>query len=408
MRLLPLLLLIPLASAADMRGGGAPKVDEAEQAQTELMEDQADAAAYRLMRARTPATPAMDAEARQYLDLARDLLTAATSPAGPGDAPRVAAIRQGETFALEYEPNPWFDWIGVALRNRAERAVHVAWTGYKAAPFSNHAGDLLAVMAMAQATDSNLESCRRTLHKLWFELPEYAGIAEVMLYVLVEAERIQGFQTAVDLDAADPREVVKVEGEAAVTNGTSRLFRFLERYGDRVTVAPRATIGLARGLLRSQQSGDLYAARRAYEDFLYEYPRHPLVFSVLTELALSHLMMYRGDDYDVGALISATLILDQAELQTAGDDKRVALIAAYRRRVQGWHQDRDLRVARWYRSKRAPFGWIAAPVGLDDWAAGARTYYREVVRRNPTSAQGQAAERELAALPPAAPTVPAK
>lgn len=383
------LIAVPIQWSGEAKIQGSD--DDADRAEKELLSDQSDAAAYRLTRARTPPTAADDAIAKTYLDIARDLYLAGTTQAAPGESARVSRIRQGATFTQEW----WWDQLFSSI---LERAAEVAERGFEAAPYSTHAGDLLAIRVMAQAANGDLPQLRKTLHRLWFYLPDYAGIADIFRATLAAAERLQNFSAAIDLEAETPAAVVRLDSNVRNEN-LDRIFRFLLRFGDRVEIAPKAALGLARSQLLSPMRNELYAARRAYEDFLSDYPRSPLVFTALCELTLSHLKQYRGDDYDIGALISGNLQIDQAEQETAGDPARVALVKQYRARIRGWLQDRDLRVARWYRSKQMPNGLIATPHGLDNWLDGARLYYREAIRRDPTSRQGLVAEREIAALP---------
>jgi hypothetical protein len=76
------------------------------------------------------------------------------------------------------------------------------------------------------------------------------------------------------------------------------------------------------------------------------------------------------------------------------------LIAKYRTRIRGWLQDRDLSVARWYAHRDSPswLAWLKEPSGYN-WSDAARFYYDEVIKRDATSPQGRAAEREIAGLP---------
>ena len=104
-------------------------------------------------------------------------------------------------------------------------------------------------------------------------------------------------------------------------------------------IAPRAALGLARGQLLAGGKEDIFAARRAYEQFLEQYPNNSLTFTAICEYALSYLISYRGENYDLGALVLANAIIDQAEIETRGDAAKVAIVQAYRKRIRGWLQD---------------------------------------------------------------------
>ena len=127
-----------------------------------------------------------------------------------------------------------------------------------------------------------------------------------------------------------------------------------------------------------------------------------MIFSALTDRALSYLVSYRGEDYDVGSLISAAAIIDQAEIEADGNKDRIRVVEAFRVRIRAWHQDRDLQVARWYAQRKQPgLAWLASPKGETErpWILSARYYYREVIRRDSGSKAGRAAALELAELP---------
>jgi hypothetical protein len=363
-----------------------------------LAEDGEAAATYRLARVAIPPTPAMDALARTYLDLARDLIAAGGPPA-PDEPARVAAIRAGATYPQEGFFHSTFSGSVYSFDDRAD---DVAETGFDEAPLSSLAGELLEARLEAAARAGDLVVVADTLERLWQWLPEF-NLGRSMRIALTAAERVQSFHAAVDLQAPDPADVVTLTGATDITSAAARIFIFLSRYGDRDEIAPRAALGHARSLLRSIRREDAFAARRAYEDLLAGYPGHPLAFTALLELTLSHMRTYRGDDYDVGALMTSAMLIDQASTEVGDDAERRTLVASYRARISAWHQDRDLAVARWYRSKRLPLGWIGTPIGVDGWQEGARRYYDQVVLRDPVSPQGQAAARERAALPPPAP-----
>jgi hypothetical protein len=246
-----------------------------------------------------------------------------------------------------------------------------------------------------------ISGVHNSLYQLWFYIPDYASMPEIMEIAMNAAERQQNFTASINLESADPREVIRLDGNS-LQGEINRLFHFLELHGDRVQIAPRAAIGLARSLLRGGDRDDLFLARREYEKFCETYPSHPLVFTALCERSLSYLISYRGEHYDVGSLISAAAVIDQAEIEADGDAGSIRIVEAYRVRIRSWHQDRDLQVARWYAERKTiGLSWLASPKGETDrlWLQAARYYYREVIRRDSGSEPGRAAARELADLP---------
>ncbi|MCK6488573.1 MAG: hypothetical protein L6R48_09630 [Planctomycetes bacterium] len=285
------------------------------------------------------------------------------------------------------------------------RARWAAEDGFEEAPYSERAGDLLRTALEAAAVGHDVAEVREKLLMLWLYLPDYPGMEEAMRRALEVAERDQDFQAVVNLDADQPSEVVAVDGRSVFTDTAStRIFRFLSRHGDRTSIAPRAALGLARSKLISGAGGDrdaIFEARAEYERFLTEYPDSAFTFPALCEYALSYLVTYRGAHYDLGTLVMAQAIIDQAEVEARGDQANVRTVLAYRKRVRGWLQDRDLSVARWYaeRGSRPGLRWLFMPAGLQSWQDGSRFFYREVMRRDPGSRQGLDAERELALVP---------
>ena len=321
-----------------------------------------EAAEYQRARARAPAEKRDDVKAKQYLDRARELLT-----------------------------------TGHEIRARwwAEDA-------FEQFPYSTYAADALRMGMEGAAVQGNIGQVHDKLVMLWLYTPDYPGMGEAMERAMSVAEDMQDFSKSVNLEASDPREVILIDGRSLVTDTqTNRLLNFLSLHGDRETIAPRAALGLARGLLLTGNKDDVYAARRAYEKFLEDYPSTYLTFSAICEYALSYLVSYRGEDYDIGTLVMANAIIDQAEIETRGDKTKAELVLAYRKRIRAWHQDRDLSIARWYRARGTPaaFRWLKKPPELLSWEDGARYFYREVVKRDATSPQGRAAERELGEVP---------
>jgi hypothetical protein len=288
-------------------------------------------------------------------------------------------------------------------RGHEIRARWRAGSGVDDHPYAPQFGDLLRTRLEGYAVGGNLSGVYDTLLKLWLFLPDWPGTEEAMRRAAEVAELEQDFVAAIDLDADDPSKVVAIDGSALLADsGTSALFRFLARHGDRATVAPRAALGLARAQLISGSRDAIFEARTAYEKFLDDYPASPeYTFTAICEYALSYLVTYRGSSYDMGALVMANTIIDQAEIETRGDPERVRTVQAYRKRIRAWMQDRDLTVARWYRDRGQPgyLRWLREPAGLISWSDGARMFYDSVIARDPASPQARDAERERAELP---------
>ncbi len=282
---------------------------------------------------------------------------------------------------------------------RLTGARRIALKTLKQYPYAASASTLQHALVTTYARMGKVEKCRDALVYLWYAYPDHPRMGDALEDALAAAEKSLRFNASVHLESEDPRKVVVLSGSSYAD---VQMFRFIARNGDRDSQAPRASLGYARSLLISSDKRDYAVVRSAYEDFLDEYPEHQLAFSALCELALSHLVTYRGDRYDVGALDHAALVIDQAELETRGDAARAAQVEAYRRRIRVWHQQRDLQVARWYRDrKRPPFlAWLKEP-SHQNWSEGARYYYNEVIKRDSTSEYARVAKRELAELPPA-------
>jgi hypothetical protein len=364
-RLLPLALGLALTAttwAADAASQINQPADEAEQDAKAWSDMEREAALYHRNRARAPESQRDDVKAKQYLDRARELLT-----------------------------------TGHEIRARwwAEDA-------FEEFPYSSYASDALRMGMEGAAVQGNISQVREKLVMLWLYTPDYAGMGEAMERAMSVAEDIQDFSKSVNLAASEPREVILIDGRSLMTDTqTNRLLHFLALHGDRETIAPRAALGLARGLLLTGSKDDVYAARSAYEAFLEDYPNTYLTFSAICEYALSYLVSYKGEDYDIGTLVMANAIIDQAEIETRGDKAKAEIVLAYRKRIRAWHQDRDLSIARWYRARGTPavLRWLKRPPELLSWEDGARYFYREVVKRDATSPQGRAAERELSEVP---------
>lgn len=368
------LLLAPYAAAADAKMMSADALDSEEQEERRTTAFMQEAAEYRLGRAAaTPSTAEDDA-----------------ALAGLAEARRMASDG-GRT------------WYQLWLISRLTRARWIALDAFEDHPYSRHAGEIIHFMLECRAQAKEVRGTITELQRLWYYLPEYDRLHAAMLTALEMAERLQQFEAAVDLDAEDPRAVVKIDGRSFIYD-LDDLFRFLARHGDRSDLAPRASLALARSLLLSGDKDERWKSRRAYEDFLERFPEHPLVFEAVLEQALSYLVTYKGSDYDVGALMDARDLVDIAELEAGGDPARAARVAAYRKRIGSWLRDRDLSVARWYAERSRPrwLAWLKRPLGLDDPDAGARYYATAVVNRDRTSRQAAAAQELLGTLPPPA------
>lgn len=351
--------MLPAADPSTQTGQPA---DEAETEAKAWADIQQEAADYQRNRAHAPKEQFDDAGAKRDLDRARELL-----------------ITGHEIRARWWAEDAFDDY-----------------------PYSSLAGDALRMGMEGAAVQGNIGKVRDKLIRLWLFIPDYPGLGEAMDRSMSVAEDMQDFSKAVNLEADQPRAVISLEGRSLNTDvQTNRLLRFLALHGDRETIAPRAALGLARGLLLTGSKDDIYAARRAYEQFLEDYPSNYLTFTAICEYALSYLVAYKGEDYDIGSLQLANAIIDQAEIETRGDKVRADIVQAYRRRIRIWLQDRDLSVARWYRARGTPwlFRWLKKPPELLSWDDGARYYYREVVKRDATSPAARAAERELAEVP---------
>ena len=307
----------------------------------------------------------------------------------PDDDAAAAQVVVAATAALDAS-----DW------KTARKLVRKAFKRYRFSASTTVVGDLKRIHVIAAAKLCKILETRQELARLWLYFPDYPAVGQAMQTALEAAEKTQNFSSVVHLDRDHPSEVIDVDGSTHLVEN-DKLFHFLALYGDRVTVAPRAELGIARAALLGHDLTALRGPQDAYERFLTDHPRHELSFIALTELALSHLSTYAGPQYDVGALAKANSVIDLAETETRGDAERVALVQAYRARIRSWYQDRDLSVARWYRERRRPTSliWLKDP-SPRNWDTAARFYYNEVIRRDPGSTQARSATRELATLPP--------
>ncbi len=364
-RLLPSLLALMLGAAAlpaaDFSKVNQPE-DQLEQDNKAWASMQAEAAEYFRNRASAPREQYDDAKAKQYLDRARELLTT------------------GHEIRARWWAEDAFDEF----------------------PYSSYAGDALRMGMEGASVQGNIGKVREKLQMLWLYVPDYPGMPEAMDRAMSVTEDLQNFSKSVNLEAPRPGDVISLDGRSSLNDvQTNRLLAFLAIHGDRDSIAPRASLGLARGLLLTGGKEDIFAARRAYEQFLEQYPNNSLTFTAICEYALSYLVSYRGENYDLGALVLANAIIDQAEIETRGDQTKVVVVQAYRKRIRGWLQDRDLSVARWYLDRGTPWllRWLKKPPLLLSYSDGARYYWKEVIKREPTSPQGRTAESELSDVP---------
>ncbi len=375
------LLVRPSAAFDAQTNAGSGGIEDTEDELKIITAVQEEAATYRLARDRFRTDAAYEKSAADYLTQARAILADGTA-------------------------QPLEGWY-YGMFSDSRRARWLALDGFKARPYSKVAGDLLATAIEGFSRSGDVNGVYKHLVMLWYYLPDYAAMQSVMETAQAAAERAQDFESAVNLEAEDPADVIRVDGESMMGE-VVKLYRFHAQHGDRETVAPRAALGLARALMHIKAARDLWMARREYEKFLDRYPDHPLTFHALCEQALCFLVTYRGRDFDVGTLQDAAAVINQAEVEARGDAQKLRKVEAYRKRIRLWLQDRDLSVADWY-AARVPglLAFIQRPgEGPDSWNRGARYYYKQVVKRDGTSPQGRAAALRLDQLPPAPPDIP--
>lgn len=330
-------------------------------------------------------------------DAAEYRLGAATHVATAGEAQIVdLAIARAEQAHL-HGGRSWYQLWLISPNTRARWYAEDAFDDH---PYAPGIGRLLHYILDRRVEAKEVRGTTDALMRIWHFIPDYPNLGVAMRDALALAERLQDFEAAVDLEADDPAQVVKIKGEAFVFD-LDDLLRFLSQHGDRERIAPRATIALARSLLLSGERETRWSARRAYEDFLERFPESPLAFEAVLEQALSWMVTYKGADYDVGALLAAKDLIDVAELEVGGDPARAALVAAYRKRLGSWLQDRDLSVAVWYAGRTRPswMTWLQRPTWLNDPDQGGRYYARQVIARGRTTRQAAQAEALLQQLP---------
>jgi hypothetical protein len=251
--------------------------------------------------------------------------------------------------------------------------------------FSDAAPRALHLYILAAARRKKIANASRKLVDLWYRYPAYDAVDDLLLATLDRAEELQNSAAILDFSAEKPRDVINTSVDYDLY-AADMLFFFLAKHGDLHYIAPRASIGLARSLLISGRKNKtrILQARLAYQEFLFRYPEDDLVFDVLCELALTQLLLFRGDRFDGGALENAELLIDQAELYTDNQAERQQLITRYRDMITRWRQQKDYSVARWYHRK-----------GHDQ---SALYYYREALRYDPDSNLAQNTRRAIAEL----------
>lgn len=371
--LLFLLLSAAWLSAADGAMKGADAMDDEERASKRMEEFMADAAEYRIARSNHVPVPGED-----------------------------EAVSAGLRKAEEMRLHGGRSWYQLWMFSAVTRARWVAEGVYKDHPFAPTSGRLLHYALDRCAENHEASGTLDTLMDLWFRMPDYPDMQRAFETALAVANRLQDFDTKVDLEQTDPGKVVAISGTHG-GYGVEDLFRFISVHGDRDTVAPRAALGLARALLLTGDRGDRSRARHAYEDFLDRFPDSELAFDVVLEQALTWMVTYKGSDYDIGALLAARNLIDLAELEVGGDPARAAKIAAYRRRVTSWLQDRDLSVALWYSARTRPWwlSWLRKPTELKNPDSGARFYAQQVIARDRAAPESSRAQALLESLPAA-------
>ncbi|MFW5844760.1 MAG: tetratricopeptide repeat protein [Planctomycetota bacterium] len=230
-----------------------------------------------------------------------------------------------------------------------DEAYDLSWDAYKDYIYSTAADRLLHVFILAATHLEEITKAANALIDLWYRFPEHQGLDELLRFTLDTAEALQNPTGAINWEADEPTEVID-EDAVVQLYAADTFFRFLAEHGDYHDVAPRATLGLARSILIRgyDDKRRLAQARLAYLDLLQRYPESGLVFQALCEQALCYLLGFRGDRFDGGVLETASLIVDQAELYTADEPGRRALIARFRDLITRWNQMKDFQVARWY------------------------------------------------------------
>lgn len=346
------LLHIPLQLHAAASGSNKTSSGNSDLSFEKLTRERA--AKFRLDRARFNASPEYNALAKEHLNQAQDMLE-----------------------------NGFY-----------KQARKVARKSYKRFAYSDSASELLHTYIKSftpqylpekKKHHINGNEIYTRIYDLWLRYPDYPHMRAAFTDVLHAAEAMQGYRTAINIHAETIQESVQRSWNTHVGPALS-LYTFLDRYGDKHDIGPRAKLGIARvhliqGIGSPQK---LLFARSAYLKFLSTYPKHELVFTALIERAYCHLIAYRGDKYDVGVLMESAHIIKQAELYSAQDEQRIDLIQKLRALIRRSHQDRDFQVAIWYDHKKH--------------TRSAIYYYKEVVKRDPNSSAAKESLRALERL----------
>lgn len=279
------------------------------------------------------------------------------------------------------------DAITATLVRGEMRATRQAvFAAQKSHGYSDAAGRLQHLLLRTYLAVGDLRRARLALIDLEARFPDHPGITDAYHETLLIARKLHASADLINLDAATPREVINDDAVERFESA-NKLFRHLVVEGDIHEVAPEAALFYARSLLATgfDSRDRVLLAREAYEVILTRFTECPHVFDALCELAISHLITYRGDQFDRGALIAAMALLHRARPYVGDDPRRAELLERYRAMIRRWQQERDLVVARWYRRR--------------DQVERARYYYTQTVSHDPTSTNGIAAASELAELP---------
>lgn len=300
-------------------------------------------------------------------------------------------------FRLErarFTPSTIYEAKAQAELNRARTALeqgelraanNISWEAYNRYRFSSLADDLLHLSLTAAIERDHLPRTNSYLVDLWLRYPDYEHMGRAFAQALQAAEESQRENATIDLEAEDPDDIIDKSFWSTLFE-SRKIFDFLATYGDRQTIAPRASLGIARSLMirGSTNKEKLFAAREAYVDFITNHPRSDLMFQALFEQAITHLLGYRGPAYDGAALQNAQFLVNQAAFYVEEDPVRASMVRKLRDRLRGWRQAKELYIADWYKGQ----GDLDAAI----------YYYREALEGDRDSEQGRQAARALAAL----------
>jgi hypothetical protein len=274
----------------------------------------------------------------------------------------------------------------ILVRGEMREARRAAVAAQRSHGYSRAAGRFQHLLLRSYLATGDLRRARLTLIDLESRFPDHPGITDAYHETLLIARKLHASAPLINLDAATPHEVINADAVERYESA-NKLFRHLVLEGDIHQVAPEAALHYARSLLATGYDSRerVLLAREAYEVVLTRFPECPHVFDALCELAVSHLIAYRGDQFDRGALIAASALLHRARPYVGDDARRADLLQRYRAMIRRWQQDRDLVVARWYRRRDQP--------------ERARYFYAQAISHDPTSTAGIAAAGEMAELP---------